>query len=182
MSESGAERVPTVAVAAYGFRHEAEFAAGFLDDAGIPYRLQIDDPAMGMSSAVIWVREIDEAKARALLEVQEGETVTLTAKAESSGRGMKSSAQHRPAVRSDSPNGTGVISDFWPRLSWRARGLALFAGVTAAAAVQLIDLPTASMGPRIAVTLAAFLGGIALLGRAPRSVGSVLQALTGDAP
>ena len=60
-----------VVVATYGYRHEAEFAAGFLDDAGIPYRLQIDDPALGISmstSAKIWVAAMDERRARAILQ------------------------------------------------------------------------------------------------------------------
>ena len=60
-----------VVVATYGYRHEAEFAAGFLDDAGIPYRLQIDDPALGITmstSAKIWVAAMDERRARAVLE------------------------------------------------------------------------------------------------------------------
>ena len=60
-----------VAVASYGYRHEAEFAAGFLEDAGIPYRLQIDDPALGISmstSAKIWVAAMDERRARAVLD------------------------------------------------------------------------------------------------------------------
>ena len=47
MSERTDQKLREVAVAWYAFRHEAEFAAGFLDDAGIPYRMQVDDPVLG---------------------------------------------------------------------------------------------------------------------------------------
>ena len=60
-----------VVLARFHYRHEAEFAAGFLEEAGIPYRLQIDDPAIGLSigqDATIWVRGIDERRARDVLE------------------------------------------------------------------------------------------------------------------
>lgn len=65
----------SVPIAAYHYRHEAEFAAGFLRGAGIPFRLQIDDAGgadagvtMGRP-AVLWVRADDEEDARALLEL-----------------------------------------------------------------------------------------------------------------
>lgn len=75
--EPGAER--EVVLARFRHRHEAELAAGFLLDAGIPYRLQIDD-AGGVDFGttftrppVLWVREADEAEARELLELDEDE-------------------------------------------------------------------------------------------------------------
>lgn len=65
----------SVPIAAYHYRHEAEFAAGFLSGAGIPFRLQIDDAGgadagvtMGRP-AVLWVRAEDEEDARSLLEL-----------------------------------------------------------------------------------------------------------------
>ena len=66
---------PNVLVAEYVYRHEAEFAAGFLTDAGIPHRLQADDAGgadMGATMgrpARIWVRAEDAPEARELLEV-----------------------------------------------------------------------------------------------------------------
>ena len=44
MSERVEKKLQEVPLARYAFRHEAEFAAGFLTDAGIPHRLQIDEP------------------------------------------------------------------------------------------------------------------------------------------
>jgi putative signal transducing protein len=77
MSERTERKLTQVAIVQFGYRHEAEFAAGFLEDAGIPFRLQIDDPAMGLSvsgAATIWVREMDAARAREVLEIEGGST------------------------------------------------------------------------------------------------------------
>jgi hypothetical protein len=63
-------KLEPVEVGRYNYRHEAEFAAGFLEDGDIPYRLQIDDPLLGMTMgapAILWVRRVDEARARELL-------------------------------------------------------------------------------------------------------------------
>lgn len=76
-SSRGAGR--DVPIAEYSYRHQAEFAAGFLRDAGIPYRLQIDD-AGGWDAgvtigrpAVLWVRAEDVEEARELLGLDEEE-------------------------------------------------------------------------------------------------------------
>ncbi|MDE0898416.1 MAG: hypothetical protein OSA81_05310 [Longimicrobiales bacterium] len=185
MNKRVSERLQTVAVAHYGFRHEAEFAAGFLDDAGIPFRLQIDDPAIGMSSATLWVRDIDVTKVRDILEVEGGGSVRLTAKAESSGSKMQRRSRPVTVVRDATKSPVMMFwmgFCFWPRLRRRERGLALIAGVAANASAQLMEVSAGSMAPRVAVTLTVFFGGIAVLGRAPRFVSSVLRALSGDAP
>jgi Putative prokaryotic signal transducing protein len=72
MSEPG--RAPDVRIAEFVYRHEAEFAAGFLDDAGIPYLLQADsDLGVTVSQpARIWVRAEDAEAARDALTVLEG--------------------------------------------------------------------------------------------------------------
>jgi hypothetical protein len=64
-----------VAIAEYSYRHEAEFAAGFLADAGIPFRLQTDD-AGGVEAfmsitrpARLWVRPEDVERACDVLEI-----------------------------------------------------------------------------------------------------------------
>ena len=68
---------PDVAIATYQYRHEAEFAAGFLADAGIPFRLQIDDAGgadAGMTvsnPARLWIRAADVDAARAILDFDE---------------------------------------------------------------------------------------------------------------
>ena len=64
-----------VLIAEYVYSHEAEFSAGFLADAGIPFRVQADDAGGaygGMtftSAARIWVRSEDAEKAREILEI-----------------------------------------------------------------------------------------------------------------
>ncbi|MCH2460123.1 MAG: DUF2007 domain-containing protein, partial [Gemmatimonadetes bacterium] len=61
------------------FRHEAEFAAGFLSDAGIPYRLQVDDAGgvefglSGTRPAVLWVSDMNADQARELIHLDEAE-------------------------------------------------------------------------------------------------------------
>lgn len=71
-----------VVLARFRYRHEAELAAGFLLDAGIPYRLQIDDAGgvdFGTTFSrppVLWVLAADEAEARELLELDAGDATT----------------------------------------------------------------------------------------------------------
>ena len=57
-------------LARFRYRHEAELAAGFLRDGGIPFRMQIDD-AGGVDNGttftrppVLWVRAADLDEAR----------------------------------------------------------------------------------------------------------------------
>ena len=63
-----------VVVRVFQYRHEAEFAAGFLEDAGIPFRLQADDAGgidagMTLSNpARLWVRAEDAQRAIELLD------------------------------------------------------------------------------------------------------------------
>jgi hypothetical protein len=70
-------KLDEVSVAEFRYRHEAELAAGFLDDAGIPYRLQIDDAGgdLGLTlgrPAIIWVRTADAERARDALDTDSG--------------------------------------------------------------------------------------------------------------
>ncbi len=64
-----------VPIAEYLYRHEAEFAAGFLEDAKIPFRLQTDDAGgaesfmAGVRPARLWVRPEDVERARDILEI-----------------------------------------------------------------------------------------------------------------
>ena len=73
-----------VPIAEYPYRHEAEFAAGFLEDAGIPFRLQTDD-AGGADSfmtiarpARLWVRKEDVLKAREVLDIDDASAAALS--------------------------------------------------------------------------------------------------------
>jgi len=75
------KKLEQVAVAEFTYRHEAEFAAGFLTDAGIPHRLQIDDAGgdLGLTlgrPAIIWVLAADAERAREVLDLEaDGEEV-----------------------------------------------------------------------------------------------------------
>jgi hypothetical protein len=75
MTMSNEPRQKDVLIAEYVYRHEAEFGAGFLADAGIPFRVQADDAGGaygGMtftSAARIWVRSQDAEQAREILQV-----------------------------------------------------------------------------------------------------------------
>lgn len=81
-----------VLIAEYQYRHEAEFGAGFLTDAEIPFLLEADDAggAYGViftHSARIWVRSQDADQARELLEATPNAAVSAEA---------DSSAEERP--------------------------------------------------------------------------------------
>jgi hypothetical protein len=76
-------------LARFRYRHEAELAAGFLEDAGIPYRLQIDDAGgvdFGTTFSrppVLWVRAADLDEARELIGLDEsGEAIMSEGEAE----------------------------------------------------------------------------------------------------
>ena len=77
MSDRIDKKLEQVAVAQFTYRHEAEFAAGFLADAGIPYRLQIDDAGgdLGLTlgrPAIVWVLAADAERAREVLDTSQG--------------------------------------------------------------------------------------------------------------
>lgn len=77
MTERIDRKLQEAAVGEFRYRHEAEFAAGILRDAGIPYRLQIDDAGgadlglLHLRPAVLWVRAMDAEAARELIAPQE---------------------------------------------------------------------------------------------------------------
>lgn len=62
-----------VLVAQFGYRHEAEFAQGFLRDAGIPSRIESDDAGgvdlsiSFLSGAALFVAESDRDRAITVL-------------------------------------------------------------------------------------------------------------------
>jgi hypothetical protein len=77
VSERIDRKVQEVRVAEFLYRYEAEFAAGFLDDAGIPFWLQVDDAGgaeLGMTisrPATLWVRAVDWHDARDVLGLED---------------------------------------------------------------------------------------------------------------
>jgi hypothetical protein len=80
MTDRMDKKLELVALASFTYRHEAEFAAGFLTDAGIPYRLQADDAGgdLGLTlgrRATLWVHAMDVDRARDVLNLEGGEEV-----------------------------------------------------------------------------------------------------------
>jgi hypothetical protein len=60
-----------VTIAHFTYRHDGEFAQGFLTDAGIPSQLSVDDAGghvMVTNQASLTVREEDAEEARRILE------------------------------------------------------------------------------------------------------------------
>lgn len=166
MTERTDRKLCHVAVGRYGFRHEAEFAAGFLDDADIPHRLQIDDPAMGFalgSSATIWVLEMDLQRAREILEVSD-EEVTVS-----------------PVLSTKRPDrsATVVSSELNPRERLMAVAGSLGVAGTAATYFGVGSNPT---WIRLIVVIVVVLFAMGVVGRAPRPIKRVLRALSGNAP
>lgn len=155
-------------VATYGYRHEAEFAAGFLENAEIPYRLQFDDPTLGTSvvmRATLWVLTDDAERAREILEVDSG------------GSGMNLTAP-APTPRVSAHRRHGSVS--WPRLEVRERLLA--GGITVALVALSPTLAGVTFGPEAAIFGSLAFGLAGLFGRAPRSIRGLLAGLTGGAP
>ncbi len=171
MSDRVDRKVQEVRVGEYRYRHEAEFAAGFLEDAGIPYRLQIDDAGgadlgLGMlSPALLWVRAVDADVARDLIALDEDEPEPPT----------ESRRREREAVRLPRKHDS--------RLTWLERVVA--GGLAATLIVVAPNLPPM---PLRDVTLGGcllagvVLGGAALLGRAPGALGGLIQMISGSPP
>ena len=172
MSERVDRKLVEVPIVRYGYRHEAEFASGFLDEAGIPYRLEVEDATLGIASstsATIWVREMDVRKAQDLLELEDGTPgVRLT-----TDLSRASARVNASALRAE--------DGAWPRLVGSERAL----GAVAGAGLLVGALTVTSTIPFLVPALSA-LGVIlalpAVLGRAPRWLKGLLATLTGGAP
>ena len=111
MTDRVDKKLGTVVLANYAYRHEAEFAAGFLEEAGIPYRLQIEDATLGLrpsNSATIWVRGMDLREAREVLELPRHGT----AEGGSAGAGEVGNGGDTPPVTGRGPaaRGTAVVT------------------------------------------------------------------------
>lgn len=174
MSDRKDHKLQEIVVAEYHYRHEAEFAAGFLDDAEIPYRLQLDDPGMGMmigSPARLWVRGMDAARARELLDV--GNAIVAP--------------RERAPVR---PGGVGsqrspghLAGYLTGRLTGRERLLAAIgaSGLTWWA-WHIVETAGNETTARLMSIVVILLVVVAISGRAPRFLKSLLAALSGRAP
>jgi hypothetical protein len=201
MTDRIEEKLREVAIVRYEYRHDAEFAAGFLDDAGIPYRLQLDDPALGISvgvSATIWVRAMDVERAREILEVDH-RAVSLSRRVPSRherlARRQRETRREQPVGREQpvrreqktrperlQPHRSGAGSD-GGALAGRERLISLLLSGATLAAGQLAAGGDVT-GPVGYVTagIAAILALVAMLGRAPGAIRRLLSALSGNAP
>jgi hypothetical protein len=181
VSERTDQKLREVAIAWYAFRHEAEFAAGFLDDAGIPYRMQLDDPVLGSgmsSNATIWVLGMHERQAREVLEL-DGERVHLSGG--SSATRVTAPARAGTIRPPSAPRGPGWETS--PTLSLRERGLGLLGAGGMLALLRLFLQegmhPIVSGGVVLVSALFAVAG---IAGWAPAPLRRLLRALSGGAP
>lgn len=168
MSKEVDRKLQHVPIAEFHYRHEAELAAGFLSDAGIPYRLQSDDAGgadLGLSMlrpSVLWVRAVDVDAARELIALEE----------QAPERPMEASAPvHRHATTPDGP------------LSALERAVAGGLGVALLAVAP--NLPPSPM--RTSLTVLCYVGGFALIGaaavgRAPGFLGGLIRMISGSPP
>lgn len=182
---------PNVLVAEYVYRHEAEFAAGFLTDAGIPHRLQADDAGgadMGATMgrpARIWVRAEDAPEARELLEVTPEAAVSAPPDEEDEApvvglfiRSALEASGHMPGgvlARSD-----GALS-MVERIQSALLGVAL-GGVGGAVASSGMASAVALAGVTLALGSALIFVGCALTGSAFGPFRRLLRALSGSTP
>ena len=164
-------KLQRVRLAEYQYRHEAEFAAGFLEDAGIPYRLQLDDAGgadLGLSMlrpAVLWVRTVDAEVARDVLALEEEDF------------------QPEPEPVWISPDAVRLPRRRDARLTVRERLVSGCLGATFLAVAP--NLPYMELRDMIVVACA--FGGVvflaaAFIGRARGAVGGLIQMLAGSPP
>lgn len=168
MTERVDRKLMEVPIVRYGYRHEAEFASGFLDEAGIPYRLEVEDATLGIAastSATIWVRGMDVERARDVLELEDGTP------------GVRLTTTRSPAARTPVRERDGS----WPALTGPERVVGAGIGGGLIVTSQLLTVSVPMLVPAMSI------GGVllllpALLGRAPRWLRGVLAGVTGGAP
>tara|TARA_Y100000590_G_scaffold451391_1_gene592708 strand:+ start:2244 stop:2792 length:549 start_codon:yes stop_codon:yes gene_type:complete len=171
-----------VAVAQYVWRYEAEFAAGFLRDANIAHRLQIDDPAMGISistAATLWVLAADEKRAREILDISEEHSPRLSSRKKAYHHGST-----RTTARIDiHDDGAQHTSTTHSKMTFRARSLAIICavGIAGIGQVLLTNWYLPGPGPALAF-LVAMLVVVGFTGRAPRALRNFLLAVSGGIP
>lgn len=202
MSDREDRKLREVPVATYQYRHEAEFAAGFLKDAGIPYRLQIDDPALGITmstSARIWVAAIDERRARDILAT---DRALQPMDDEDTGAWDDEAADEDASGARAGPIGTGagrvetrevvgrrsepavdVYGNSRPDLTLRQRLISLGGSVVVSSILGIEAVREAGVVVTMVIALlGASLAAVAVLGRAPAFLRRILAGLSGDAP
>jgi len=193
-------------IAEFSYRHEAEFAAGFLRTAGIPFRLQVDDAGGADAGvtigrpAVLWVRAEDVEEAREILEL-DGPASSASVRAVGGGSvrdrndddperpvdfGKERGIRHGVSGRRESFGGPDAPGR--GTLEPLGRGERLVAGLLALALVALASaggegaVPWVGLWEGAALLLGLALGLSAVSGRTLASLKTVLRALSGLAP
>ena len=179
------EHRPHVRVAEFLYRHEAEFAAGFLRDAGIPFRLQIDDAGGADAGvtiarpAVLWVRAEDAEEAREILGVDEAEPSPRPAAVPQDLLPVR--PPHGREANGDGPRGADAL------LVPLCRVERAVAGILALALVGLASYGGEGAVPWVGVwESAALLAGLALglsavSGQTVGAIRAILRVLSGTA-
>lgn len=185
-------------IAEYLYRHEAEFAAGFLRDAGIPYRLQIDDAGGADAGvtigrpAVLWVRADDEDEARDILDLDNDSAAAVErvpapdpaetpARRESRDAASSARAPHGSRAVETGPSRT-------PALEPLCRTERIVAGLLALALVGLASyggegaVPWVGVWETVALLMGLVLGLSAVSGKTLASLRAILRTLSGTAP
>ncbi|MDH3270591.1 MAG: DUF2007 domain-containing protein [Gemmatimonadota bacterium] len=186
MSDRQDRKLDEVVVARYTYRHEAEFAAGFLKDAGIPYRLQIDDPSLGISvstSATLWVLGMDERRAREILDV-DGTGLAISSV---SGRdwgaipGPAEGPERDPVDDAVVRERAGPPTKSETALTGRERLISVVVGVGTVSTLAIEAIRDAPSAVWTGISLlGALLVVVGLTGHAPRVLRGFLSALSGD--
>lgn len=185
-------------IAEYLYRHEAEFAAGFLRDAGIPFRLQIDDAGGADAGvtiarpAVIWVRADDEDEARVILDLDDGGGAAVErvpAQDDAAARDRPDSGDAAGSARTLRPSrASGPHPSRVPTFEPLCPTERIVAGLLALALVGLASyggegaVPWVGVWETIALLLGLVLGLSAVSGKTLGSIRAILRALSGTAP
>lgn len=177
MSAKIDQKLQHVVLAQFAYRYEAEFAAGFLDDAEIPYRLQVDDAAMGMliaTPATLWVLGMDLQRARDVLDLSEQAVMDSPVSTESE---SAEPAWREAVIRREDG---GKLDE---RLTVLERALALTFVVGGVGAGWFVQAgPPGPIRAGIIFALVAPMGVGVLFGRTISPIRRLLRALSGSAP
>lgn len=204
-------RLRLVRIAEFTYRHEAEFAAGFLRDAGLPFQIQVDDAMMGMGSttATLWVRDQDEKDAREVLgsagldpsEVRELEEMAESLAIEDGSidddyadASMLFGAKSRSTFDAVQPPETGSLApvrrgevrvgpvDDGGSLRGQERIVSTLFGVGIGGSSFLLPIAFPGAVSIALLVVGALFISAGLAGKAPEALRSFLQAIAGGAP
>ena len=180
-----------VPIAEYLYRHEAEFAAGFLEDAGIPFRLQADDAGgaeVGVTisrPARLWVRVEDVEHACEVLDIPTNVDVSAEPEdEEASGLFIRKSREHGLSAPPHSFRGTTPSRDLAASALCATERVvagalsAVFLGLALTVAPQVLTDAFAVVSLFVAVVF----GIAAVVGHSVGPFRAALRGLSGNLP